>query len=97
MSKDDDKRLYQRVKTVAKSAIKDTDVRFCQGSMEFLNQLTNEFIEMMALASLDKSERSKQYIDSEGVISALKFLGFDSVADQLPDFSEFAEDMQKIN
>ncbi|EAY06847.1 hypothetical protein TVAG_340250 [Trichomonas vaginalis G3] len=85
----------QRVKSVAKAGIGDTDVRLCQGSIEFLTEMTTEFIELMALAAIDNSERPKQYIDSTGVVKALRKLGFDSIVDELPDLSEYAEDMQK--
>ena len=46
----------------------------------------------MALAGLDRSAHSSRYVDSTGIINALKDLGFEDIADELPVINQ-TEDM----
>ena len=93
---EEEKRLNpERIKTLTKNITKDNGVRLGAGSIEFLTDLITNYIEMMSLASLDRAVRSKHYIDSDGVIQALKDLGFGDIISELPDLSEYSEDMHK--
>ena len=85
----------ERIKNIAKNAIKGSGAKLCTSSTEFLNDLVTDFIEMMSLASLDRSVRSNHYIDSNGIIAALNDLGFADIAAELPDLSDFTEDMHQ--
>jgi hypothetical protein len=74
----------------------DKSVRISGSATEMLANLCTEFVEVMSLAALDRSERPKQYVDSVGLLNALRDLGFPEIADELPDWSEYTEDMQKV-
>ena len=85
----------ERIKTLTKHILKEDGIRFGSGSVEFLTDIITTFIEMMSLASIDRSVRSTHYIDSDGVIQALKDLGFEDIVAELPDLSEYSDDMRK--
>lgn len=93
MSEQEKKISMKRVKSIVKEEIKDDGVRLVPGSSEFLAEMTNEFIQLISLAAIDKSERSKSYVDSVGVLAALRDLGFEDIIDKLPDLSQYTEDM----
>ena len=93
---EEEKRLNpERIKTLTKNITKEHGTRLGSGSVEFLSDVITNFIELLSLASIDRSVRSKHYIDSEGVLQALKDLGFEDIITELPDFSDYSEDMHK--
>lgn len=87
----------KQVKRYIKKVINDPTVKISSTGCEILTSIATEFIELISLAGLDFSNRPKQYVDSNGIIKALKELGFDDIAEMLPDLSEFTEDMQHID
>lgn len=82
-----------KVKRIIKETCDDPNVRISGSGLQFLTDVATEFISIISLAALDKSSRPKQYIDSAGVLKALRDLGFGDIADELPDLSSFTEDM----
>jgi histone H3/H4 len=85
----------QRVKKILRAAMGDGNTIGISGSAsELVTDVCTEFVQLIALAALDRSDRPKQYVDSSGVVRALIDLGFPEIADALPDQSRYTEDMQ---
>jgi hypothetical protein len=83
-----------RVKQLFRESFGHTQMRMSNSASELLVDVSTEFIQLIALAALDRSERPKQYIDSTGIVQALMDLGFEDIAAALPDLSAFTEDLQ---
>lgn len=79
------------VKKMARDYLNIPNLKVSQVATELLSQATTEFIQLISLSALDESKQ-QQYVDSDGVIKALKKLGFDDVAAELPSL-HFSEDM----
>ena len=82
-----------RVKRIIKESLNSPNVKISGSGFKFMTEVATEFVEFLALAAIDESERPKQYVDSEGVLKALKKLGFNEIADEIPNFDEYTEDM----
>lgn len=95
MEEDDKKINGKRIKRLLKDSMKE-DIRLSASGLEFLRDVTTEFVQLISIAGLSKSTRSKQYLDSKGVINALNDLGFPEIAQSLPTFDSFSEDMHQI-
>ena len=80
------------IRKVIKDYLNLPNLRVSQGAAELLTQITTEFLEFIAVAAMDESERANHYIDSEGVISALNKMGFEDIVKELPEMN-FSEDM----
>ena len=86
----------KRVKKLFRDAINaDKTLKISSSATTLLTEVTTEFLHLIALAALDRSERPNQYADSVGIIAALKDMGFPEIAAQLPVLSEYTEDMEK--
>lgn len=86
-----------RIKNVAKKNIDPSlDITFLGQSTDFLRDFVEEFIQLISLAAIDRSEKSKAYIDSGGLVNALIDLGFEDLLRDIPDLSDVTEDMHKI-
>lgn len=73
----------------------DQTVKISSAASSLITDVTTEFLHMIALAALDRSERPNQYIDSIGVMKALIDLEFPDIAAELPNLDEYTEDMIK--
>ncbi|OHT15540.1 hypothetical protein TRFO_02873 [Tritrichomonas foetus] len=82
-----------RVKRIIKDSIDSPNTRISGSGLKFMTEVATEFIEFMALAALDESERPKQYVDSTGVMKALVKMGLGEIADEIPSLDGFSEDM----
>ena len=96
MEEEEIKLNLKRIKRIAKESLKDDNLKISSTGLEFLRDLSTEFIQLISLAGLSKSGRSKQYVDSKGIIKALTDLGFEDIVELLPDLSEYSEDMTNI-
>ena len=86
----------RRVKSLAKVILENDKSRFSNGSIEFLTDIITDFVKMISLAGDDLSQKSNKYIDSEGVIKALEELDFEDIVNELPELSDFSEDLFKM-
>ena len=71
----------------------DQTVKISSSASSLITDVTTEFLHLVALAALDRSERPNQFIDSIGVVQALRDLGFPDIAEELPNLDEYTEDM----
>ena len=95
MSLEEVKLSEKRVKKLFREAIDaSSTLKISSSASTLLTDVTTEFLHLMALASLDRSERPTRYIDSVGVMKALVDMGFPEIAEALPDLSQFTEDME---
>lgn len=85
-----DKRVKKLFREYAKI---DQTVKISSSASSLITDVTTEFLHVLALAALDRSERPNQYIDSAGVVQALIDFGFPDIAAELPNLEEFTEDM----
>jgi hypothetical protein len=93
MSGSDDTKLSMgRVKRLFRDFSGDSHVSMSVSASNLLTDVCTEFVHLVALAGLDRSEKSKKYVDSNGVLKALQDLGFGDIVDELPDLSGYTED-----
>ena len=86
----------KRVKKLFRDAMHaDKTLKISSSANALLTDVTTEFLHVIALAALDRSERPNQYVDSLGIIKALNDLGFPEIAEKLPDLTQFTEDMER--
>jgi hypothetical protein len=83
-----------RVKKIFRESLGHEAMHMSGSASELLADVTTEFVQLIALAALDRSEHPKQYMDSNGIVQALIDMGFPDIAEELPDFSTLTEDMQ---
>lgn len=95
MSHEEAKLGEKRVKKLFREAVDASEsLKISSSASTLLTDITTEFLHLISLASLDRSERCSRYIDSLGVIQALEDLGFPEIVEELPDLSTFTEDLQ---
>ena len=95
MSHEEAKLGEKRVKKLFREAVDASEsLKISSSASTLLTDITTEFLHLISLASLDRSERRSRYIDSLGVIQALEDLGFPEIVEELPDLSSFTEDLQ---
>lgn len=82
-----------KVKRIIKESCDSPNVRLSGSGLQFMSEIATEFIDFLSLAALERSERPKQYIDSVGIMKALKDLGFNAIASEIPDLDGYTEDM----
>ena len=82
-----------KVKRIIKESCDTPNIRFNGSGLQFMSEVATEFIEFLSLSAVDRSERPKQYIDSVGIMKALRDLGFNDIADEIPDLNGYTEDM----
>lgn len=82
-----------KVKRIIKESCDSPNVRLSGSGLQFMSEIATEFIDFLSLAALERSERPKQYIDSVGIMKALKDLGFNAIAAEIPDLDGYTEDM----
>jgi histone H3/H4 len=93
----EDQRLPSaRVKKLFRDSFANQPMRISGAATDVLVDVATEFLALISLAALDRSERPKQYVDSKGVIQALIDMGFADLAEELPDLSSFTEDLQRL-
>jgi hypothetical protein len=85
----------QRVKKIFRESFDESSEFLTGSASRLLTEVASEFLHVIALASLDRSERRHQYIDSSGVGQALVDMGFEDIAASLPDLAGFTEDLQR--
>jgi hypothetical protein len=81
-----------RVKRLFRDSVRDAQISMTESASTFLTDVCTEFVQLIALAGLDRSETPKSYVDANGVLQALRDLGFDDIADEIPDLSVLSED-----
>jgi histone H3/H4 len=85
----------QRVKRILRTEMGEGNMMGIGGSAsELVTDVGTEFVQMIALAALDRSDHPKRYVNSSGIVRALIDLGFPEIAEALPDLSVYTEDMQ---
>lgn len=82
-----------KVKRIIKESCNAPNMRLSGSGLQFMSEVATEFIEIISLAALDRSDRPKQYVDSVGILKALRDLGFSDIADEIPDLDGYTEDM----
>lgn len=82
-----------KVKRIIKESCDSPNMRLSGSGLQYMSEIATEFIDFISLAALDRSERPKQYVDSVGIMKALKDLGFKDIAAEIPDLDGYTEDM----
>jgi hypothetical protein len=92
MSSESGKLPPKRVKKLFHQYAEGSNVVLGGSASELLADVCSEFVHIVALAGLDRSDKSHRYVDSTGILKALQDIGFPDIVEELPDLSGFSED-----